>query len=181
MIGIEGQKIAGAVLFALILLWGAGIIAEHAIPPMVEDHAAAPQQAAGGGAGGGVEVPFAQLLAGADPQAGQTVGKKCASCHTFEPGGAARIGPNLAGVVGRKVAGEAGFAYSPALQQHGGTWTADRLNSFLAKPSKEVPGTKMTFAGLPDAKERANLIAYLQTLSPGAPQTADQSEKVPAR
>lgn len=188
MFGVEGQKVAGAVLFTLILLWGSGIIAERVIPPMVKESgppapgtAPAPSQAAANGA---AELPFEQMLARADAKAGATVSKKCSSCHSFESGGPNRIGPSLAGVVGRKVASVAGFAYSPALQQYGGTWTPDRLNTFLAKPSREVPGTRMTFAGLSDVRERADMIAYLHSLSPGAPplppeapQTAGQGEK----
>jgi cytochrome c len=180
MFGIEAQKIAGAVLFALVLTWGARIVAEHVIPPLSQPEPGAatttaanthgkpgaPQQAAAPAA------PFEQLLASADPKAGQAVTKKCASCHTFDPGGGAKVGPSLAGVFGRKVASVEGFQYSPALQQFGGSWTADKLNSFLTKPGQAAPGTKMTFAGLSDPKERAEVIAYLHSISPGAPPLA---------
>lgn len=193
--GIKGQKIAGAILFALILVWGSSILARLMIPGM--EIAEAPQAVApttatpeAGGAGqpaATAALPLAQRLAAADPAAGQASSRKCVSCHSFEPGGANKIGPNLAGVVAAPVAGKQGFAYSPALQQYGGAWTVERLDAFLAKPAAEVPGTRMTYAGVSDPQERANLIAHLHSLSPDAPplpqggaQTADDAPAPPA-
>jgi cytochrome c len=75
------------------------------------------------------------------------------------------VGPNLWDVVGNKQAHIAGFGYSPALQAAGGTWDYEKMNAFLANPKAAVPGTRMAFAGMRRADDRANLIAYLRTLS----------------
>lgn len=104
------------------------------------------------------------LLASADTDAGAKVSKKCAACHSFDQGGSAKVGPNLWDIVGKPVAsGE--FKYSGALAGLGGEWSYDRLDAFLAKPKDFAPGTKMTFAGLKSAEDRANIIAFLRGLS----------------
>lgn len=115
------------------------------------------------GAGGGeAEVPIATLLAKADPAKGAEVFKKCAACHTVNQGGANGVGPNLYGVVGDNVAeGRGGFAFSSALKSVGGKWTFDKLNAWLTSPRKFANGTKMTFAGLGNGQDRADVIAYL--------------------
>ena len=106
-----------------------------------------------------------QLLASADAGAGGVVAKKCSSCHTFDKGGANRIGPNLYGVVGREIASHEGFSYGDALKAKSGeAWTYDNLDAFLAKPKDWAPGTKMSFAGIAKPEDRANLIAYLRGL-----------------
>jgi cytochrome c len=104
-----------------------------------------------------------QGAAAGDPEAGAQVFRACAACHTLEPG-AHRTGPSLAGVFGREAGTVSGFTrYSPALEQADLTWTEDMLDAFLADPQGFVPGNRMTFAGVPDAQARADLIAYLQT------------------
>lgn len=92
----------------------------------------------------------------------------CGACHTTTEGGAALIGPNLWHVVGRPVASKEGFDYSPEMKAVGGDWSVERLDRFLAEPAAFAPGTRMGFVGVADATERANLIAYLATLSEGA-------------
>ena len=88
---------------------------------------------------------------------------KCGSCHSTEAG-KNRVGPSLAGVVGRKAASIQTYSYSEALRSSGVTWDAASLDSYLENPRNKVQGTKMTFVGLPQAKDRANIIAYLRTL-----------------
>jgi cytochrome c len=110
------------------------------------------------------EVDFAEIMASADASKGANVFKKCQACHKIEAG-ANSTGPSLHAVVGRDVASEPGFGYSAAMQAVEGTWTPEHLNAFLTKPSAEVPGTAMGFAGLRKIEDRANLIAYLETLN----------------
>lgn len=114
-------------------------------------------------------VDLGTLLARADVTMGKAKIQLCASCHDFTQGGPNRIGPNLWGVVGRPVGGHPGFAYSPAMIADGGGWTYDKLFAFLASPARDMPGTKMAFAGLRRPEDRAALIRYLATLGSGAP------------
>ena len=110
-------------------------------------------------------VPLPTLLAKADPAKGQALTKVCATCHSFEKGAAAKVGPDLYGVVGRAKGSDAGFSYSDAMKAKGGDWTFDDLDSFITSPKTFVSGTKMGFGGEPDAGKRADIIAYLRTLS----------------
>lgn len=100
-------------------------------------------------------------MASGDPVKGKTVFARCSVCHTTVPG-KNLMGPSLAGIVGRKSATVAGFTYSAAMQKYGKNWDAATLDAFLSAPMKAVPGTRMVFAGIPKADERANLIAYLK-------------------
>lgn len=99
----------------------------------------------------------------ADAEAGKKAFAKCAVCHSIEPG-VKKIGPSLFGIVGRKSATVEGFSYSSAMKAYDVTWTPETLNAYLEAPMQVVKGTKMTFAGVKDATERANIIAYLETL-----------------
>jgi len=105
------------------------------------------------------------LMASADIEKGKIVAKKCAQCHTFNKDGPNRVGPNLYGVVGRKVAQAAGFAYSKAMSSFQQIWSIDHLNKYLYKPKDYVKGTRMQFVGLKKAQDRANLIAYMNSES----------------
>ena len=101
--------------------------------------------------------------AAADIKAGETTFKKCALCHTNEPG-KNKIGPSLFGIVGRKSASLTNYNYSDAMKKFDHTWTPQTLDKYLPDPQAMVPGTKMIFPGIKDKTERENLIAYLETL-----------------
>jgi len=109
--------------------------------------------------------PIEALLASANVQNGQATAKECELCHNLGKGQGNKIGPDLYGVVGRAVASEAGFSYSAALKAKGGTWTFDALNTWLINPRADVPGTLMTFAGISNEHQRADVIAYLNSNS----------------
>ena len=114
---------------------------------------------------GGEEGPaLATLLAEGDVAAGEKVFSKCQSCHTIDAGGANGIGPNLNATMGKTIAGHAGFAYSDALKAIGGTWTWDQMDAWLKSPKAFASGTKMSFAGLGSAEDRANLMLYLNSM-----------------
>jgi cytochrome c len=111
---------------------------------------------------------LAALLANADVEAGQETAKLCGICHTWTKGAGTRVGPNLYGVIGRDIARDPGFSYSPALQQKGGRWSFDAIYDWIGDPNEWVPGNnmaKMGFAGLKDPQQRANLIAFLSKQS----------------
>jgi cytochrome c len=99
----------------------------------------------------------------ADVEAGKVAFKKCALCHTAEPG-KNKIGPSLFGVVGRKAGSLDNFDYSEAMKNYDHTWDAETLDTYLADPRAVVPGTKMIFPGIKDKTEREDVIAYLETL-----------------
>lgn len=135
--------------------------------------------------GGGDAGPsFMQLLASADPAAGERVFAKCQACHTSAQGGANGIGPNLYGVVGTAIGKHVpGFAYTGALSGHGGNWDFENLDHWLTNPRGFANGTSMSFAGLPKAEDRANLVAYLNTLGSNLPLPAVEeapAEEAPA-
>jgi cytochrome c len=165
----NANKIALAVLGTLLGTMALGIFSNAVFapsPPLkpgyalpgVAETAAAPAAAA-------AEEPLSALLAKADPAKGQADTKPCQACHSFDKGGAAKVGPPLYGVVGRPVASIAGFAYSDGMKAVGAEWTYEKLNKLIAKPSAFVAGTKMSFPGESDAHKRADILAYLQTLS----------------
>ncbi|MBI1215789.1 MAG: c-type cytochrome [Alphaproteobacteria bacterium] len=109
--------------------------------------------------------PIDDLMKTADAEKGKQIAKICASCHTLGKGEPARIGPNLFGIVGNHHAHMAGFSYSSAMESLSKeTWDVDHLNHFLWNPRKTIDGTKMTFAGLKKAQDRADVIKYLETL-----------------
>ncbi len=109
------------------------------------------------------EVDFATVLASADPEAGARVFRKCSACHKLVDGENG-TGPHLYGVVGREKGAIGAFNYSDTLASMEGAWTAENLNGFLERPSSYAPGTSMSFAGLKKVEERADLIAYLDSL-----------------
>ena len=171
----EGNKIAAALLVALIVAMVSGILSDHLVHPMmlakpayqVATTEAKPSAETAAAAPAGPE-PIEPLLAAASVDAGKADTKLCTACHTFEKGQPNRVGPNLYGIVGDKIAESAdrgGYDFSPALKAKGGTWTVDNLNEWLFKPQNFAKGTKMTYAGMAKAKDRADIIAYLNSLS----------------
>ncbi|MBE7183175.1 MAG: cytochrome c family protein [Methylobacterium mesophilicum] len=169
----EINKILGAVLGAAFMVFSVAIVSDaifaspapekpgYAIEAVEETGGATAQTAAA--------VPIGQLLASANADAGATIFKKCQACHSGEKGGPNKVGPDLWGVVGRPVAAHEGFSYSAGMKEfsQGGSqkWDFEHLNGFLTAPKSYVKGTAMSFAGLKKDDERANLIAYLRTLS----------------
>jgi cytochrome c len=102
--------------------------------------------------------------AAGDASKGKTVFQRCAICHRDAKDAGNGLGPNLFGIVGRKAGTAAGFAYSAAMKNSGITWTTDKLTSYVEHPAAVVPGNKMAFAGISDAGQRADVVAYLATL-----------------
>jgi cytochrome c len=163
------SAVIGSLLFLMLVSWFAsslyhvgysGHVAEGEEIPQayripVEESAGAAEEAVEEG------PDFATLLAAADPAAGEKSFGKCKSCHKLD--GSDGVGPHLNGVVERDVAAVEGFNYSDAMAAHEGVWTPEELNAFITNPKAHVPGTKMSFAGIKSADERANLVAYLQT------------------
>jgi cytochrome c len=166
----DANKIAMALLMVLLLTKALGVFtsAIYAPPTLAKPGFALPsgeEATAAAKPAGPAEEPLPVLLAKADPAKGQADTKVCQSCHSFEKGGVAKVGPPLWGVVGRPVASIAGFSYSDGLKKLGGDWTYEEIYKFITKPKVDVPGTKMTFPGEDDPHKRADILAYLQTLS----------------
>lgn len=107
-------------------------------------------------------IDLASLMKTADAIRGEKIFKKCASCHTATKGGAAKVGPNLFGVVGRSRASFAGFSYSEAMRAKGGAWDRNSINAFITKPKDFIPATKMAFPGLKKPQDRADVILFLE-------------------
>ncbi|MFH1553955.1 MAG: cytochrome c family protein [Pseudomonadota bacterium] len=195
MDSFELNKIAGALLGTLTLTIGLGIVSEILFAPEAPAKPGYEIAVPEGPAGGNVTeakapvIPIEQLFATASIEKGANVAKRCGSCHNFTEGAGAKVGPDLYGVVDRPVASVAGFAYSAAMKAKGGEWTPQALNHFLTSPKADVPGTAMAFAGIPKETERADLIAYLNSLShspkplptaAAAPADAKPAEAAPA-
>jgi cytochrome c len=161
----RGNTIAGWVLAAGIVALGTSIVTGemyHAERPEKMGYEVQGVEAEAGAGAAVAEKPFAFYMSQADATKGADVFKKCAACHNADKGGANALGPNLYGVVGDAVAtGRGGFPFTDALKSKGGKWDFDSLNAWLTSPKAYAPGTKMTFAGLSNPQERANVIAYL--------------------
>ncbi len=156
---------------------------EEAAPteePAAEE--AAPEEAADAGEGEAAGQPeIIALLASADAGKGEQGAALCKVCHTFDAGGATLIGPNLHNMVGADIAAHEDFNYSPALKGKEGDWTYEQLDVWLTNPQAFAPGTSMAFPGIPDAKKRADVIAFLMSMTENPPPLpAAEEEAAPA-
>jgi cytochrome c len=161
------NTIAGWVLFAGIVALGSSIVAGEMFlserpEKMGYPIAGVAEESAGTAV---AEQPIETYLAKADPAAGQQIFNKCMACHNADKGGANQTGPNLWNVIGEPIGQGKGFAFSDALSKKGGSWNWDSLSEWLTSPRTFAPGTKMTFAGLSNPQDRANVIAFLNTHS----------------
>ena len=178
MDSFELNKIAGAVLFALLVIVSTRTVTNIIFTvqppekPGMEVEISEPAQA-DKKAGAKAEIPLAQLLKDGDAARGQKAFKPCAACHTFDEGGPNKIGPNLHGIVGKSLASADGFSYSEALTSKGGSWGYEELDAFLAAPKTFAPGTKMAYAGVKKDQKRADLILYLRSLGGNPPPLPD--------
>ncbi|MDJ0951355.1 MAG: cytochrome c family protein [Alphaproteobacteria bacterium] len=169
---LEVNKYAGGILSALLaaaVIGHLGDILVHSEPAeqraVAIDTAAPSESATAEAEPAAAEESAIVLLASADPEAGKGVAKKCTTCHSLEAGGPNKVGPTLWNIVGAQKAAVDGFSYSSALQDAGGIWSYEDLDAFLTNPRKNLKGTKMAFAGVKKVKQRADLIAFLRTLS----------------
>ena len=171
MDSFEINKVLGALLGTCLILLAVHIASGAIFTPPVpakpgyeievkEEHPGEAKPAAAA-----AEQPFDAMLATASAERGAQVAKQCQICHNLQQGQGPKIGPDLWDVVGRPVASEAGFAYSDSIKKIGGDWTYEKLNDWITDPKKMAPDTKMIFPGEHSAKKRADILAYLQTLS----------------
>lgn len=167
MSGIELNKIAGAILSAALLAMVVGIVGDALVRP--GSHEAADVQVTAQAPAPPEEKkelpPIAPLLAKADAAAGEREANKCKTCHDLTQAHKAKVGPPLWNIVMKDKGATEGFNYSGAMKDAEGNWTYEDLNHFLSDPRGTVKGTKMVFAGVKNDQARANLIAYLRSLS----------------
>jgi cytochrome c len=171
MDGFELNKILGAVLGTLLFtlslnIVAGGLFAPHA--PEKPGYEVAVQETPAAGAAQAAIPPAEPIdvrLAKADLKKGEAAAKKCVACHSFEKGGPNKVGPNLWGVIGGPRAHAQGFSYSSTMKGAGGNWDYESLDKFLANPREAMKGTSMAFVGIKRPEERADVIAYLNSLA----------------
>ena len=177
------NTIAGWVLGGGIVLLGATLVTGEIFkhhPLEQKGYPIEGVEEAGGAGGAAADPPIAALLATADAARGEASFRKCATCHTINDGGANGIGPNLYRTMGSPLGHIASFAYSDALKGVGGTWGWENMNDWLRNPRAFANGTKMTFAGISNPQERADLILYLNAQGSNLPLPAAPAADAPA-
>lgn len=174
------NTINGWVLFAGVVALGASIVSGEVFKAERPEKMGYPIEGVIAEEGGEAAKPIEFYLASADPAKGEQVFKKCSACHNVDQGGANALGPNLWGVVGKPHAAHPGFAFSDALKSVPGNWDFKALDAWLANPKKYAPGTKMTFAGLGNPEDRANVMAILNSRGSNLPLPAAPAEDVAA-
>ncbi len=187
MPSFEWNKIIASVLTAMIVAMVVGILASQLVRPRhLEKAVYLPPGAEGGATAAATAAapaepklePIEPFFAKADPKKGEQVAKVCLQCHTFAKGEPNKIGPNLYGVMEEKIAAVPGYQFSPALAAHKDEkWDPDKLNVWLYKPQDFAKGTKMTFPGLSKEQDRADVIAYLETLAPDGEQELKEAQQ----
>ena len=179
------NTIAGWVLFAGIVALGSSLVASEAFHSGRPETMGYPIEGVEveGGEGAEAEQPIAFYLASADAARGEQVFKKCTACHNADKGGPNALGPNLWNSMGAPIGQGRGFAFSEALAGKGGTWTWESMSEWLKSPRAFAPGTKMTFAGLGNPQDRADVILFLNQHSdspqPLPPPPAAAPEEAP--
>ena len=169
MSGLELNKIAAALLLSALIAMIVGLVANILYKPKLSLATRGYSvEVVGGedpdsGSAKEVVIDIPKLMASANAEEGAKVVKKCLACHSLEQGGANKIGPNLWKVLGGPKAHRSDFPYSKALASAGGVWDEDSMFHFLHKPGKFLPGTKMSFVGLSNPQDIANVIAYFKT------------------
>ena len=168
MDSFELNKIIAAVLMVALLVIGIGKLSDvifHVEKPKTPGYAIDVEQAVTASAASSEtveeKIDIAAFIAMGDLAVGEKVFKKCAACHSIVKGGKNNIGPALYNVVGRQIGVVNDYKYSKALSGYGKEWTFEELNGFLQKPASYIKGTKMSYAGLREEKDRASIIKYL--------------------
>ncbi|KAA0972338.1 cytochrome c family protein [Aureimonas fodinaquatilis] len=183
----EANKIFGAVLGTIFVLFGGSLLAEgifHSEIPETPGYAIEVAEVASGAAEAPAAVPIAVLMQDADAAAGENIFKRCQSCHSPEKGGPNLVGPDLWDILNRPIASHEGFSYSAAMQQFSEDetvpWDYEHLDHFLKNPRQYISGTAMSFAGVNRDGDRADLIAYLRSLSDSPAPLPEPEAEAPA-
>jgi len=186
MDSFEFNRILGAILGTCLVLLTLNITANALYSPHkpakpgYEIVVQAPEAAGKPGEPAAADEPLPKRLASADVGRGEASAKKCAACHTFDKGGRNLVGPNLWGIIGKPKASDPAFNYSAAMKAQKSNWTLDDLDAYLKNPRGMVPGTNMSFVGIPRASERADLLAFLNAKSDKPAPLPKAAELAPA-
>lgn len=179
------NKIAGGLLATGLVIFGlrelTSIVFEQE-PPEKAGYAVTVAESAAEGPAAEVAPDWGTVIPVASIEVGKAISAKCASCHTFDAGGANGTGPNLYGTLGKKPGSHPGFTYSAGMTEFSAThpvWTWDQVDEFIKAPQKHIPGTKMTFVGLKKQEDRIAMIAYLHSLGSTLPVPAPKPAEAP--